>query len=68
VSRATHPHLDGGHENFIDTIHFSPEGERQMAENVFVGISNVLKEDLVLTNGASADSAPMRVGNPAQFR
>jgi lysophospholipase L1-like esterase len=41
----THPHLDGEHENFIDTIHFSPEGERRMAENVFAGISNVLWQD-----------------------
>ena len=51
----THPHLDGEHENFIDVIHFSPEGERQLAENVFAGISNVLQADLVLTTNAHAD-------------
>jgi lysophospholipase L1-like esterase len=42
----THPHLDGDHEKFIDLIHFSSEGERQMAENIFAGISNVLQQDL----------------------
>jgi lysophospholipase L1-like esterase len=42
----THPHLDGDHEKFIDLIHFSAEGERQMAENVFAGISHVLEQDL----------------------
>ena len=49
----THPHLDGEHEKFIDIIHFSPEGERQMAENMFyVGISNVLQHDLSLSQRA----------------
>ena len=33
----THPHLDGEHEKFIDIIHFSEAGERQMAENIFAG-------------------------------
>jgi hypothetical protein len=50
----THPHLDGEHEKFIDVIHLSPEGERQLAENVFAGISNILKTDLVLTTRARA--------------
>jgi lysophospholipase L1-like esterase len=42
----THPHLDGEHEKFIDLIHFTGEGERQLAENIFAGISNALRQDL----------------------
>jgi lysophospholipase L1-like esterase len=42
----THPHLDGEHEKFIDLIHLSAEGERQLAENMFDCISNVLRQDL----------------------
>jgi hypothetical protein len=44
----THPHLDGEHEKFIDLIHLTGEGERQLAENMFAGISNVLQKDLAL--------------------
>jgi lysophospholipase L1-like esterase len=42
----THPHLDGEHEKFIDLIHLTAEGERQLAENMFDGISNILQQDL----------------------
>jgi lysophospholipase L1-like esterase len=42
----THPHLDGEHEKFIDVIHFTGEGERQLAENIFAGISNILRQEL----------------------
>ncbi len=42
----THPHLDGEHEKFIDLIHFTGEGERQLAENMFAGIRNALEQDL----------------------
>ena len=42
----THPHLDGEHEKFIDLIHFTGEGERQLAENIFAGIRNALEQDL----------------------
>ncbi len=42
----THPRLDGDHEKFIDLIHFTGEGDRQLAENVFAGISNTLARDL----------------------
>jgi lysophospholipase L1-like esterase len=42
----THPHLDGEDGKFIDTIHFTQEGRRQMAENVFAGIRKILLEDL----------------------
>jgi lysophospholipase L1-like esterase len=41
-----HPHLDGVHEKFIDLIHLSAEGERQLAENMFAGISNILQQNL----------------------
>jgi len=42
----THPHLDGEHEKFIDLIHLSAEGERQLAENMFDGIRKTLQQDL----------------------
>jgi lysophospholipase L1-like esterase len=42
----THPHLDGEHEKFIDLIHFTGEGDRQLAENMFAGIRQILEQDL----------------------
>jgi lysophospholipase L1-like esterase len=42
----THPHLDGEHEKFIDLIHFTGEGDRQLATNIFNGIRGVLQQDL----------------------
>jgi len=42
----THPHLDGDHEKFIDLIHFTGEGDRQLAENIFAGIRYTLQQDL----------------------
>jgi hypothetical protein len=42
----THPHLDGEHEKFIDIIHLTGDGNRQLAENVFAGIRGVLEKDL----------------------
>jgi lysophospholipase L1-like esterase len=42
----THPHLDGVHQNFIDPIHFTQDGRRQLAENMFAGIRAVLEKDL----------------------
>ena len=42
----THPHLDGEHEKFIDLIHFTGEGERQLATNIFTGIRDILQQDL----------------------
>jgi lysophospholipase L1-like esterase len=41
-----HAHLDGEHQKFIDLIHLTQEGRRQLAENVFTGIREVLEEDL----------------------
>jgi lysophospholipase L1-like esterase len=42
----THSHLDGEHEKFIDLIHFTGEGDRQLAENMFAGIRQTLERDL----------------------
>ena len=42
----THPHLDGEHEKFIDLIHLTGEGDRQLAENIFAGIRPTLQQDL----------------------
>jgi lysophospholipase L1-like esterase len=42
----THPHLDGEHEKFIDLIHFTGEGDRQLATNIFTGIRDILQQDL----------------------
>jgi lysophospholipase L1-like esterase len=42
----THPHLDGEHEKFIDLIHFTGEGDRQLATNIFNGIRDILPRDL----------------------
>jgi hypothetical protein len=44
----THPHLDGEHEKFIDLIHFTGEGDRQLATNIFTGIRDLLQHDLAL--------------------
>jgi lysophospholipase L1-like esterase len=41
----THPHLDGEHEKFIDLMHFTQEGRRQLAENIFAGIRKTLETD-----------------------
>jgi lysophospholipase L1-like esterase len=42
----THPHLDGEHEKFIDVIHLTNEGRRQLAENILAAIKPVLEQDL----------------------
>ena len=42
----THPNLDGQHDEYIDLVHFSEEGEARMAENVFEGIKPVLEAEL----------------------
>ncbi|MGO8700646.1 MAG: hypothetical protein ACLQVY_23395 [Limisphaerales bacterium] len=39
-------HLDGDHEKFIDIIHLTNEGRRQLAENIFAGIRETLERDL----------------------
>ena len=42
----THPHLDGEHEKFTDLMHFTQEGRRQLAENIFAGIRKTLENDI----------------------
>ena len=42
----THPNLDGQHDEYIDLVHFSEEGEARMAESVFEGIKPVLEAEL----------------------
>jgi len=42
----THPNLDGDHRKFMDVVHFTQEGRRQLAENIFAGIRPQLERDL----------------------
>jgi lysophospholipase L1-like esterase len=42
----THPSLDGDHDKFIDLIHFTQDGRRQLAESLFAGIKDLLAHDL----------------------
>jgi lysophospholipase L1-like esterase len=42
----THPRLDGDTEKYLDAFHFNPDGDAQVAENIFAGISNVLSAEL----------------------
>ena len=42
----TNPGLDGHYEKFIDLVHFAPEGDRQLAENFFAAVTNVLTKEL----------------------
>jgi lysophospholipase L1-like esterase len=38
----TRPHLDGEHTKFTDPAHFDTEGDQQMAETIFAGISKMV--------------------------
>jgi lysophospholipase L1-like esterase len=38
--------LDGKCENFLDLVHFSPEGDRKMAEVIFEGIKPLLEKEM----------------------
>ena len=42
----THAHLDGHYQDFLDLVHFAPGGDRQLAENFFNGIQDILKREL----------------------
>jgi len=59
----THPHLDGEHEKFIDAIHLTGDGNRQLAENVFAGIRGVLVKDV----GASETRQRPAAGRPVEI-
>jgi lysophospholipase L1-like esterase len=42
----THPRLDGEHQKFMDLVHFTQEGRKQLAENIFAGIKETLENEL----------------------
>jgi lysophospholipase L1-like esterase len=48
----THPQLDGENEKFIDLIHLTQHGRKQLAENIFAGIREALEKDDGQTNCA----------------
>jgi hypothetical protein len=52
----THPYLDGRHRYFIDAIHFTQQGDRQMAQAMFRGITNGLAADLASLPAGYASS------------
>ncbi len=41
----THPQLDGEHRKFIDLVHFTQDGRRQLAETIFAGIKDLVEHD-----------------------
>ena len=43
----TCPVLDGQHDLYYDLVHFTPEGEMQMAEVFFTGVRKTLEADLM---------------------
>jgi lysophospholipase L1-like esterase len=53
----THAGLDGVHEQFIDLVHFTGEGERHFAETMFRGIEPLLKQDLKPGSAVSANGS-----------
>jgi lysophospholipase L1-like esterase len=55
----THPNLDGDSEKFIDIMHFTPAGRRQMAETMYAGIRALLEHDLAAPAQAN-DRAAIR--------
>lgn len=42
----THPHLDGEEEKYLDLMHVTQEGDRQLAETFFAAIKSTLKSEL----------------------
>ena len=61
----TRPHLDGENDKFIDLMHFDPDGDRQLAETMFVGIKPVLEEDLSVRDRSSFPDPSHHDVNPA---
>ncbi len=47
----THPHLDGESDKFYDLVHFTPEGDRQVAEAIFAAIRPTLEAALTRDGG-----------------
>jgi lysophospholipase L1-like esterase len=56
----THPYLDGEHEKFIDLIHFTDAGRRQLAENMFGAIQPELARELEKAPIPTNSSNPRR--------
>ena len=54
----THPNLDGEHEKFIDLVHFTQEGRRQLAETFFAGITNILIQRMAVHNSKPISQTP----------
>jgi lysophospholipase L1-like esterase len=53
----THPNLDGDHDKFIDLMHFTQDGRRQLAETMFAGIRDLLEQNLAAPAQAQDPSA-----------
>jgi lysophospholipase L1-like esterase len=43
----THPGLDGNHRVYLDLMHFDPDGDRLLAENMFAGLRKLLEQNLL---------------------
>jgi lysophospholipase L1-like esterase len=47
------PHLDGEYDKYLDLMHLTQEGDRQLAENFFAGIRAILETDLISPRAVS---------------
>jgi lysophospholipase L1-like esterase len=43
----TRQHLDGEYQHFMDLVHFTPSGDRQLVENFFAALRPLLEQELV---------------------
>jgi lysophospholipase L1-like esterase len=57
----THPRLDGEYRKFTDPVHFTTEGDRQMVETFFAGISKLLESDMATAETAAKNTGTGRV-------
>jgi len=55
----THPDLDGHHDKFVDVVHFTQDGDQQIAENIFAGIRKTLEQDLASSQASDFHSRDM---------
>jgi lysophospholipase L1-like esterase len=62
----THSNLDGHHDKFVDVMHFTQQGRQQIAENIFAGIREKLKEDLFPSQ--SSDGRVREMARPGAAR
>lgn len=56
----THARLNGVHENFLDLVHLSPQGDTQLAENMFTAIRTLLEQDLKPVENVAGQSVDAR--------